>query len=103
MDASEFCFVCGTEGFFPAEDNLLCPDCTRVHAVAQPVDDEPYFGEETDAMFVDGFWENFDAQFETDASAKRKWSDYDYDPFFDMGEDFYFPEDGDGGDDGDSN
>ena len=33
MDASEFCFVCGTPGFFPAEDNLLCPDCTRVHAV----------------------------------------------------------------------
>jgi len=88
MDASDFCFVCGTPGFFPAEDNLLCPDCTRVHAVddtdveivdtmeycqacfchgeflaedsflcsscvrmAQPVDDEPYFGEETDAMF----------------------------------------------------
>ena len=36
--------------------------------VAQPVDDDPYFGEETDAMFVDGFWENFDAQFEADAS-----------------------------------
>ena len=50
MNASEFCFVCGTPGFFPAEDNLLCPDCTRVHAT-QPVDDEPYFGEETEAMF----------------------------------------------------
>ena len=43
MDASEFCFVCETPGFFPAEDNLLCPDCTRVHAV-----------DDTDVEIVDG-------------------------------------------------
>ena len=46
------------------------------------------------------YFNDFDGAREGDTHADEG---YDYDPFFDMGEDFYFPEDGDGGDDGDSN
>jgi len=118
MNASDFCFVCGTPGFFPAEDNLLCPDCTRVHAVDDE-DVEIVDGMEYCALcFCHGFFPAEDNFFCPDCT---RWmltgtvampSDddesgdthadegYDYDPFFDMGEDYYFPEEADdeGGD-----
>ena len=67
----EYCRRCGQFGFFTAEDSFLCPEChasaTGV-AIATPFDDEEgdeaYFGKEVDDMFIDGFWENFDAQFD---------------------------------------
>jgi len=63
MNASEFCFVCGTPGFFPAEDNLLCPDCTRVHAVgvaiAMPSDDEGGDDEGDGGWDMAGYAERF--------------------------------------------
>ena len=71
MEATEYCMMCFTHGEFSAEDSFLCPECcasaTGV-AIATPFDDEEgdeaYFGKEVDDMFIDGFWENFDAQFD---------------------------------------
>jgi len=67
MDAVEYCFACGTYGFFLAEDSLLCPECNAKMmgvAIAKPSDDFRYPDDVDDYtdydVYDDGNYHDYD-------------------------------------------